>query len=200
MGSHKFNPKQISKLENPERLKWLNPDKVASLVHEFGIESDSDVVVEYGCGTGYYTVGLAKHVLAGKVIGLDISTELLEFFRDKIESSDDSYDNIELMHVSGISTPLESDSIDAILAINLLHELEGEWEVLGEMRRILKKNTGRLIAIDWLAMDRPAGPPNDHCLDPKRAKTLLEKAGFRIIEMDPASAQGFPYHYTYILG
>lgn len=200
MGSHKFNPKQIDKLENPERLKWLNPDRVAALVKEFGIGSDSDVLVEYGCGTGYYTLGLSRYVPSGKVIGLDISTELLEYFENKLAKSADSYDNIELMHVSGVETPLPSGSVDAILAINLLHELEGEWEVLEEMRRVLKPETGRMVAVDWLAMDRPAGPPNDHCLDPKRAKELLEAAGFQIIQSNPESANHFPYHYTYILG
>ena len=200
MGSHKFNPKQIDKLENPERLKWLNPDRVAELVKEFGVTSDSDVLLEYGCGTGYYTVGLSAHVPLGKVIGLDISTELLDFFAKKLADSKGTHENIELMHISGVETPIASGSIDAILAINLLHELEGEWEVLGEMRRVLKPETGRMIAVDWLAMDRPAGPPNDHCLDPNRAKDLLEAAGFQVIESDPEAAKSFPYHYTYILG
>lgn len=208
--THKFDPAHVAKLENPARYDWLNPKTVADLFEVTGNET----LVEYGCGTGFFTIDLARKVPMGNVIGVDISPEILDFFRDKLEklhekaaneesspeeASHLAPKNIELMLISGVPSPIADESVDGILAINLLHELEGEWEVLGDLHRILNPG-GRLVIVDWLAMERPAGPPSDHCLDPDRALALLNEAGFELLDQPEKAKESFPYHYTYILG
>ena len=51
---------------------------------EIAIEQKYDVVINIGCGEGYYAVGFARHLLQGKVFGFDIDVEALEMCRENV--------------------------------------------------------------------------------------------------------------------
>ena len=61
--SHRFDPAHLQKLENPARYEWLSPLAVADLL---GL-SGGEVVAEYGSGTGFYTIELARRLPSGRV-------------------------------------------------------------------------------------------------------------------------------------
>ena len=59
--AEKFDPGHADRLENPERLVELPPANVVALLELRGDET----VVDYGAGTGMYTVPIAQALPQG---------------------------------------------------------------------------------------------------------------------------------------
>ena len=69
---------KMSYLENPARKEELSPEKLLSLIPI----KETDTVLDFGAGTGYFTIPAAKAV-KGKVYALDLDAEMLEFIKAK---------------------------------------------------------------------------------------------------------------------
>ena len=80
--AEKFDPKHADKLENPERLVELPPAKLVELLRLSGAET----VIDFGAGTGMYSIPLAAAVPLGRVLAVDEQPELLERLRAKLAS------------------------------------------------------------------------------------------------------------------
>jgi ubiquinone/menaquinone biosynthesis C-methylase UbiE len=65
-------------LDNPLR-RWFQPP--SELVEKLGIKP-GDVVMDFGCGPGFFTVELAKK--AQRVMAVDISSEMLRRLETKL--------------------------------------------------------------------------------------------------------------------
>ena len=68
-------------LDNPIRRLFQPPYE---LIEKLGI-NPTDVVVDFGCGPGYYTIELAKN--AKKVEAVDLSPEMLKNAQRKAEKA-----------------------------------------------------------------------------------------------------------------
>jgi ubiquinone/menaquinone biosynthesis C-methylase UbiE len=104
------------------------------------------IIADVGCGNGRHLIPSAKY--CKKVIGIDLSKELLEITKKKI--NDEKLNNVKLIHSNVSSIPLESSSVDAVLFIAALHNIKGRKnriQSLQEVRRILKKDGQALISV-----------------------------------------------------
>jgi len=104
------------------------------------------IVADIACGNGRHLIPCAKR--CKKVIGVDISNELLKIVMDKLKK--EKIDNVELIHSSVLDLPLQENSIDAVLFIAALHNIKGrETRIhsLREVKRILRKNGKALISV-----------------------------------------------------
>src|ERR1700745_3894965 len=100
--SHKlFDPASAHKLENPERLTWMPPDEVITLL---ALESGNDVA-DIGAGTGYFALPMAKAVDPGKVYAVDLQPEMLNLLRQKL-SAPGAVRNVELVEGDASATTL----------------------------------------------------------------------------------------------
>ena len=75
-----FDPQHAPRLEDPARLEALPQTAVVSLLRLSGAET----VVDYGAGTGIYTVAVAEAVPHGRVIAVEALPRLADMLRDKI--------------------------------------------------------------------------------------------------------------------
>ena len=75
-----FDPQHAGRLEDPARLAALPQAAVVSLLRLTGDET----VVDYGAGTGIYTVAVAAAVPDGRVIAVEALPRLAEMLRAKI--------------------------------------------------------------------------------------------------------------------
>ncbi len=136
---HKRFPEKLAfLLNNPVRRLLSNPKE---LIAKFQINS-GDVVVDFGCGPGYYTVPLAR--IANKVIGIDFSPRMLEkagaYARKNAV-------RVDLLQSDGTQINLPDGSVDVIILIHVFHEIEDKAKALLEFARILK-HSGRLLIVE----------------------------------------------------
>jgi ubiquinone/menaquinone biosynthesis C-methylase UbiE len=187
---HTFDPANIAKLEDPARLQWQAPDVVVGLLQLTGDET----VVDYGAGTGVYTLELARALPRGRAVAVDLSEELLARLRDKLVAEPDLAGRVDLAHTTDDSVPLSDGSADAVLAVNLWHEVHDEPAAVAEIVRLLKPG-GTLLIVDWAPMERPVGPPNHHLVDRDGAAGEVADLGLTAVALHD-HGELFPYHYV----
>lgn len=169
----KFDPQNASRLENPERLVELPPANLIRLLELSGAET----VVDFGAGTGMYSVPVADALPSGVLLAVDEHAELLARLRDKLAAAPPA-GRVELVQTADNRVPVGDGGADRIFMVNVLHHIHDEPEALAELMRILAQG-GLLVVVDFARMDRPVGPPNDHVLALEDARAVLRDMGLR---------------------
>lgn len=169
--AEKFDPTHADKLENSERLVELPPAKLVELLRLTGAET----VVDFGAGTGMYSIPLADAVPLGRVLAVDEQPQLLDRLRAKLEARP-SVHNVQPVLTEDGRAPLDDGVAERMLIINVLHHIDDDPGALAEIHRLLAPG-GLLLAAEFAQMDRPVGPPNDHVLSLDQVRALLTGAG-----------------------
>jgi len=115
---------------------WL--DKNASdFLAEVGVRS-GQVVLDFGCGSGTYTIPAAKLVgEGGRVYALDMSRRALERVEEKAKQ--EGLENMVRIEASGDEKlRLEDESVDIMLLIDVLQEIKDKEALFDEVYRILR--------------------------------------------------------------
>jgi len=102
----------------------------------------SDHVLDFGCGSGYVTVELAK--LAAKATGIDVIPYVAS-----IRVPPSLAGRLEFIQTSGTRLPFPDASFDRILASEVLPMIPEPGPFLAEMKRVLKPG-GRLVVANGL--------------------------------------------------
>lgn len=92
-------------------------------------------VLDYGCGTGSYSIIASELVGNGMVYALDNQPLAIARMNRKIVKS--RLSNIRTIQ-SGCATGLEDSSIDVVLLYDILHMLSDPVSLLHELHRVLK--------------------------------------------------------------
>ena len=174
MNNRTFPARDAKKLEDPERLLWLPPDEVVSLLHP----RQGMVIADIGSGTGYFSIPFARQVgPTGKVYAVDVQQEMLSLLNKKLKGVGTS-SNIELVLGDATRTNLLSESADIVFMANVWHELDHHEMVLKECGRILRKG-GRIAILDWRSdAGHPPGPPLDHRISAESVVATLRSDGW----------------------
>ncbi len=185
---HKFDPSRAERLLSEERASALPPEDVLALLGA----QPGHVVVDVGCGPGFFALPLARRVgPEGRVLALDIIPEMLARLRDRLAV--EGVKNVEPVLSKEARLPLPSASCDRALLVNLLHELANPAGLLAEVARVLRPG-GRGLAVDWAPRPSPTGPPLDVRVPPARAGEWLRTAG---LAPEPAGDLGL-YSYAIV--
>jgi ubiquinone/menaquinone biosynthesis C-methylase UbiE len=99
-------------------------------------------VIEFGCGTGYFTKTVAKN--AKSVVATDLSERMLEVARVQLRE----YENISIEKADCRGTSFPAESFDTVLLVNLIHVVDCPAKCLRESHRILRTG-GSLIVVDF---------------------------------------------------
>ena len=100
-------------------------------------------ILDLGCGTGLGTIDVAlKLEGTGKVIGLDLSEEMITQARQKLAKF--TYDNVEFRVGSGSSLDFKS-YFDYVLSTNAFHHFDEKEEIFSRVWKSLKDNGTFLI-------------------------------------------------------
>jgi ubiquinone/menaquinone biosynthesis C-methylase UbiE len=173
--AEKFDPKNASKLENPERLVELPPANLVKLLDLTGAET----VVDFGAGTGMYALPIAEALPDGLLIAIDAQQVLLDRLAAKLAAHAPAGRVDIVLNLSG-RTPLPDGVAERVLMINVLHHVYDEPDTLAEIARLLAPG-GLLVDAEFARMDRPVGPPNDHVLPLADVRATLTGLGLREI-------------------
>lgn len=154
-----------------------------------------DEVLDVGCGTGV----VSRHAAAiagksGKVVGVDISTDMLEVAQSVPMPPGGS---IEWHEADAVSIPYNDASFDVVLCQFSLMFMSDKISALKEMRRVLQTD-GHLGVSVWVsgpydqfleeALTKHIDPDEIHFLiwdysDPEWLRSLIEAAGFKSVNI-----------------
>ena len=158
------------------------PVKFASL-------QQGETVVDLGSGAGIDVFLSANEVgVAGKVIGIDMTDEMLERARKNAESNE--YHNVEFKKGDiEKRIPVSSNSVDAVISNCVINLTTDKVKAFKEVLRILKSG-GRMVISDLVAdrkADRIDANQWSACIDGAIAKqdylASIKKAGFRDVNI-----------------
>ena len=178
--SIKFDYKKLEKLNNPERIKSLNPD----LIWETLNLENPQVIIDIGAGTGFFAKAFAKKAETVKIFACDISDVMISWMKDNVSS-----ENIIPIKSDENKVPLNSNTADLVYLINVYHELEEPVQLLLEVYRLLKQG-GKIAIIDWKKEETPEGPPVAHRVEESIIFEKVKSAGFSNIK----NYNILPYH------
>lgn len=137
-GSH-ICPVWLSFMLSNSIRKWL--DLPSRVLDRLGVRAD-DVVIDFGCGSGFYTITLARMV--GRVIAIDSQIGMLEKASSYARKNNVK---VEFYQNDGASIPLADSIADLMFMRLVFHELDDKQAVLKELTRLLKRN-GKLAIIE----------------------------------------------------
>jgi ubiquinone/menaquinone biosynthesis C-methylase UbiE len=116
----------------------IGPGTRARIRERLAQEESLGRVVEFGCGTGFFTEVLARN--ASSVLATDAAPGMLAFVRERLH-----YPRVEFQVADCQSSSLPSGEFDTALLSLVLQFVDHE-RTLAEMRRVLKPDGLLLIA------------------------------------------------------
>lgn len=131
-------------------------------------------ILEMCTGTATNSILIASQKPNAKIIGIDLSENMLHVAKEKITNQ--KLKNIDLQVGDATSTPFDNSTFDIVLISLALHEMTRDLahKLLQEAYRVLK-TTGTLIILEW-----------------ETPKTFSKKALFTILKIiEPKSFRLF---------
>lgn len=147
------------------------------------------VVADFGSGSGFWALPLAKYLEEGRVYAVDLMDGPLSALRAKIRS--EKAFNVETVK-SDVekNSKLLGDSCDLVLTANILFESKSGKKILEEGKRVLRAR-GRILVVDW-KKDASLGPENR--ISPDKVKKIAEGLDLKLTKEFNAGN----YHYGLI--
>lgn len=105
-----------------------------------------NLFADLGCGNGRHLIPAAEHFK--KVIGLDISSELLNIVKQKLQLK--KTHNVDIIHSNLVNIPINDNKVHSIIYIAALHNIKyrkNRIQSLKELKRIMKINGTAMISV-----------------------------------------------------
>jgi ubiquinone/menaquinone biosynthesis C-methylase UbiE len=152
--------------------------------------SGDEIVVDVGCGSGYFSVSVAERLDIGRLICVDASSVMLRHLERRLKRRAlERRVDVRFGDVSEL--PIEDSCADLVFTANLLHELPQPEVMLAEAWRVLRPG-GKIAIADFRDTPRmrkriASGHPkeahgvwSDHEL-----RHVLTEEGFSSIRVEP---------------
>ena len=112
------------------------------------IQNNDLYLLEIAVGTAENIILFAKQNPKLKIIGIDLSEQMLKIAQNKITK--DNINNVELIKMDATNMTFDNKTFDYIIISLLLHELKEEIsnKILNQCLKILKNN-GKIYVIEW---------------------------------------------------
>ena len=158
------------------RKPFSNPSDCVYLTRHLGLVLEAaDLfrgarVLEFGCGTGWLTIGLAQ--MGCDAIGVDISPAAIKLADGlKAGRGPAQAGKVEFLSYDGHRLPLPDESVDRIVCYDAFHHVRDQAATLKEFARVLR-NGGRAAFLE---------PGPNHSRTPM---SQAEMANHKVIEND----------------
>ena len=184
-----FDPQDLGLLEAADREQWQKPDQIMDALRI----AEGSVVADIGAAGGWFTVRLARRVGPnGLIYAEDIQAPMLEEISRRIQR-----ENVPWVRtVLGTATdPRLPPGLDAILIVDVYHEMDDPVTLLKNAARSLKPN-GRLGVVDFLPGGGGPGPAPDQRIDAREVIKDAAAAGLRLISQETVP----PFEFLLVFG
>ena len=109
---------------------------------------ENEKILDVCTGTATNAITIAKEKTNAKIIGIDLSKDMLKVAQNKIRKN--GLKNIRLYHMDATHLKFKSNCFDKILISLVLHELDEALavKIITEANRVLKDG-GEIIITEW---------------------------------------------------
>jgi ubiquinone/menaquinone biosynthesis C-methylase UbiE len=174
-----------------ERDLWQRPSDIIQALDL----KPGNVVVDLGCGSGYFTLRLSPAVgNRGKVLAEDIRRLPLIFLW--LRTFQRRPQNVSIVHGDPGNPHLPSQIVNAVLIANTYHEFTDSQAILVHVVQSLMSG-GRLVVVD--REPRPVLPGSTgtqgelHEITAQQVESELHRAGLEVVSRQDQFIQGDPY-------
>jgi len=169
---HPDMPSSVERLLRPERVETLDTFRVLSHCPV----NPRDTVADIGCGPAYFTLPLAKYLINGKVIALDVSDEMIEACQARIDQA--RMGNVDIIKCEEYAFPVEPASVDGIFIAVTLHHPEDRVRFLTAAKEMLKPG-GWCFIVEWQPHETESGPPQEVRITVDQLREIAKDSGFK---------------------
>ena len=164
MHEHRFHG-DIARLRSPERLAWLEVDRVMEQsLQGKNIRS----VLDVGTGSGIFAEAFAKTGL--EVEGLDANPEMLVEAMNQVPG-------VRFQAGTAESLPYPDAAFDLVFMGLLFHETDDRPKAMQEAARVARL---RVATLEWPYEEQAIGPGLDERLTEQQMKELAAQAGLTV--------------------
>lgn len=166
-------------LERPGRLKEEQPFEII----EYMDLKPGMVVVDLGCGTGYFARKIAPKVLpGGTVYGEDIQPEMLTMLENLCKK--EGVEGVVPILGDEKDPKLPKGKVDWIIMADVYHEFQYPEPMLAKMLESLSP-TGKVCLLEYRAEEfrKASHIKPEHTMTVKQVLTEWNAAGFELIDL-----------------
>jgi len=142
--------------------------------------SPTSTVLDVGCGSGWATRLMADTATRGRVVGIDISDEMVELSRETSKS----YPNVEYKVASAEELPFRNDEFTHAFSMESLYYYSNMMAALREIHRVIVPGGLFVTVIDLYLENPPSHRWVDelkvpvHLLGIPEYRTMLQEIGY----------------------
>ncbi len=185
-----FPPQDLGLLEAPDRDSWQKPHQILDAL---GV-AEASVVADVGAGSGWFTVRLARRVGPnGMVYAQDVQPEMLAAITKRIQR--EGLANVRTRLGRGSDPFLPAETFDAILIVDVVHEIEDRVTLFTNLARALKPD-GRIGVVDFKPGGAGPGPDADERMPADTVEAEALRAGLEVKRREAF----LPFQYFLVFG
>ena len=133
------------------------------------------VLADFQCGSGHFTIPLAKHLFDGKVYAADSNAGALKELQQNLDKT--RLTNV----VIGQEKTIPPETLDGVLLAFGLYRMKNKKSFLRNAKDLLKKGSW-IAVLDWYERETPDGPPMSARIGEAAVMKLAGEVGFRFSE------------------
>jgi ubiquinone/menaquinone biosynthesis C-methylase UbiE len=166
---------------------WLDRDgrdtvqKPNHVLDVIGIH-EGQKVADFGAGSGYFTIPMAKRVgAAGQVYAVDIQPEMLALLGKKVTA--EKLTNVTPVLAKPSEPSLPKGIVDVVLFVDVYHEIERPDLTMTQLRDALSP-TGRVVWVEYRAEDPKVAIKPEHKTTLVQLRKEAEAVGYTVEKVD----------------
>ena len=164
----------IARLEDPERLRDLDPEGVVATL----APAEDAWIADIGCGPGIFALAFAQAAPRGIVFAVDVEPKQLDRLREHLSAT--GADNVVPVLASLDDPHLPAGRFDLVFVGDTYHHFGDRVAYARALRELLRPD-GRLALLEYKPGPLPVGPPPEHKLAPGELERELEQAGYELV-------------------
>lgn len=177
----------IDHLMSDARRAWQDP---SAILERIGIKEGMKVV-DLGCGPGFFTIPIASMVgEKGLVYAVDSDPDMLKHLGMMVENSGLNKEVIRVIQSDVSNTGIPAHSVDVVLFVRLLHDIEDKKSFFDEVKRISKPDAN-IVDVDWKKVSTEHGPPLHIRLNMEESEQILSENGFNLVKQIEAGTDHY---------
>ena len=187
-GHHRFTDAETwaKMFEGPERDAWQKPEAV---IKALDLKQDT-IIADIGSATGYFPVRFARACPKGRVYGIDIEKNMVDYLNQRAGSEN-------VPNLSGIlgepDDPKLPEPVNLVFICNTYHHIEDRQIYFEKLKKHLRPGA-MLVILDFKKGELPVGPPDQMKLSPDEVISELASAGYHLDQ----KLEMLPYQYALI--